>query len=232
MATHAARHAPTESSLPLFRMDVGLYTRLVDAGALEGLEVELRRGLLVNKHPHREDPIHRIDVGSYERMVASGLLEGLPIELLEGLLVEVSPQGPEHAAVIRRLTHRLASARGSLSVQLPFETRWGALPEPDLVLTETEPPSDRHPRIALLVVEVSVSSHRLDRGEKAVMYALAPVPTYWLVDVPGRAVEVRTEPGPRGYERCEVYGVGDVVPSPAAGVPALDVAQQFADASR
>ncbi len=229
MATHAARHTPTESPLPLFRMDVGLYMGLADAGALEGLEVELRKGLLVNKHSHREDPIHRIDVGSYERMVASGVLEGLPIELLEGLLVEVSPQGPEHAAVIRRLTHRLASARGSLGVQLPLETSWGALPEPDLVLTETEPQSACHPRTALLVIEVSVTSHWLDRGKKAMMYASAPVPTYWLVNVPGRAVEVRTEPGPRGYERCDDYRVGDRVPSPAEGVPGLDVAQLFAE---
>ncbi len=234
MATHAARHAPPdqpEPPLPLYRMDAGLYTRLVEAGALEGCEVELRKGLLVDKYSRRDSPIHRIDVGSYERMVASGLLEGLPIELLEGLLVEVSPQGPKHAFVIRRLTHHLALAQGSLGVQVPLETSWGALPEPDLVVTEAEPSSSRHPRTALLAVEVAVSSHWLDRNKKAAMYASAPVRTYWLVDVPARAIEVRTEPGPAGYAHCEVYHLGDVVPSPAVGVGDLDVAQLFADAS-
>jgi Uma2 family endonuclease len=228
MATQqATRIAPNDCSLPLYRMDVGTYMRLVDAGALEGVEVELLDGLLINKHSHREDAIHRLDVGTYEQMVASGVLGGQRIELLEGLLVEVSPQGPDHAEVIRRLTRYLAAARAWLGVQLPLEARWGALPEPDLVLTESPPPRGRHPRTALLAVEVAVSSHKEDRGEKAIMYAGAPVPTYWLVDVPGHTVEVRTDPGPRGYNHCEVYGVGASVPSPAEGVPDLEVATLF-----
>lgn len=232
MATHAVRHDPTESPLPLYRMDVELYMRLVDAGGLEGVEVELLGGLLVNKHPHREDSIHRIDVGTYERMVSTGLLDGLPIELLEGLLVEVSPQGPEHGDVIEWLTSHLAQSEASLRVRLPLEADWGSTPEPDLALVERRRVSGRHPRIARLVVEVAVSSHRRDREQKAKIYAAAPIPVYWLVDVPGHSVEVRTEPGPRGYERCEVYRVGDVVPSPAVGVPDLDVSQLFADAAR
>jgi Uma2 family endonuclease len=228
MATQAARVAPVDCSLPLYRMDAELYDRLVEAGALEGLDVQLRDGLLVNKRSHREDPIHRFDVGSYARMVATGLLEGLPIELLEGLLVEVNPQGEEHAEVIRRLTRHLATARAWLDVQLPLEAEWGSVPEPDLALTERRHPSKRHPRTALLVVEVAVTSHKKDRGEKAVLYAGAPIPTYWLVDVPGRTVEVRTDPGPKGYSHCEVYGLGATVPSPAEGVLDLDVASLFA----
>jgi hypothetical protein len=124
MATRSTHNIFTDSSLPLYRLDVDTYSRLVDAGALEGVEVELLDGLLVNKWPHRQDCVHRLDVGTFERMVASGLLEGRPIELLEGLLVEVSPESPEHASVISRLTSFLAAARGCLSVQLPLETQW------------------------------------------------------------------------------------------------------------
>ena len=225
MATHAAQQDQTDPWLPLYRLDVDTYNRLVEAGALEGVEVELLEGLLINKGPHRQDTIHRLDVGTYERIVASGVLEDRPIELLEGLLVEVSPQGVEHARLIEELTIRLAGPGARPRVQLPLEVSFGSLPEPDLALIEGPPPSVRHPRTALLVVEVAVTSHRLDRGEKADMYAWAPVPVYWLVDVPGRAVEVRSEPGPRGYARCEVYEVGGAqVPSPAEGVPALDAA--------
>lgn len=226
MATQAAQQARVDS-LPLYRMDVGTYMRLVEAGALEGVEVELLDGLLINKHSHRKDAIHRLDVGTYERMVASGALGGRRIELREGLLVEVSPQGPDHARAIEELTIRLASPRARPRVQLPLETRWGSLPEPDLALLARPPQPDRHPRTALLVVEVAVTSHDEDRGEKAKMYAAASVPTYWLVDVPGRAVEVRSDPGPRGYERCEIYRLGDRVPSPAEGVPDLEVAWLF-----
>jgi Uma2 family endonuclease len=228
MATQAMRNPFTDSTLPLYRLDVGTYSRLVDAGALEGVEVELLDGLLINKWPHRADCIHRLDVGTFERMVASGELEGRPIELLEGLLVEVSPEGPEHAAVISRLTSFLASARGCLSVQLPLETQWGSLPEPDLMLTDGKRSLQRHPRTALLVVEVAVSSHDRDREKKASMYASAPVPLYWLVDVPARTIEVRTEPGPDGYGRCEIYGLGTKVPLPAEGVADLDVTELFA----
>jgi Uma2 family endonuclease len=208
-------------------MDVDTYRRLVEAGALEGVEVELLYGLLVNKWPHREDAIHRLDVGTYERMVATGALDGRRIELLEGLLVEVSPHGPDHARIVEELTRRLASSHVRLRVQLPLEARWGALPEPDLLLTKGEPPRGRHPRTALLAVEVAVTSHKEDRGEKADLYAGAPISTYWLVDVPGRAVEVRSDPGPDGYSRCEVYVVGAQVPSPVEGVPDLDVASLF-----
>jgi Uma2 family endonuclease len=229
MATQATHNASTDSPLRLYRLDVGTYDRLVDAGALEGLDVALLDGMLVNKYPRRPDSIHRIDVGTYERMVATGALEGLPVELLEGLLVEVSPQGEQHAEAIVRLTRHLVTARAWLRVQLPLETAWGEVPEPDLALVEGSHPRHRHPRIALLAVEVAVSSHKQDRETKASMYAWAPVPTYWLIDVPGRAVEVRSEPGPRGYERCDVYKPGELVPSPAEGVLDLDVAWLFTD---
>jgi Uma2 family endonuclease len=221
MATAVASPA---SSLPLYRMDVDTYHRLVEAGALDGLDVELLGGLLVNKHSHREDAIHRLDVGTYERMVATGELEGLRIELLEGLLVEVSPQSEEHATVIERLTSHLAHAQARLRVQLPLEAEWDSVPEPDLALVEGRNPPHRHPRAALLAVEVAVSSHKKDRETKGNMYAWASIPTYWLVDVPGKAVEVRTDPGPEGYGRCEIYKPGDRVPSPAEGVADLDVA--------
>jgi Uma2 family endonuclease len=102
------------------------------------------------------------------------------------------------------------------------------MPEPDLALLAEEPPPGRHPRTALLTVEVAVSSHQVDRGAKAGMYARAGVPAYWPIDVPGRAVEVRTEPGPDGYGRCEVFREGAVVPSPASGVSDLDVAALLA----
>lgn len=227
MATQSADNVFTDSPLPLYRLDVGTYNRLVDAGALEGVEVELLEGLLINKWPRRDDCIHRLDVGTFERMVASGELEGRPIELLEGLLVEVSPEGPEHALVISSLTSLLASARGHLSVQLPLEAQWGSLPEPDLMLTEAKRSPRHHPRTALLAVEVAVSSHKRDRETKARMYASAPVLTYWLVDVPAKTIEVLTEPGPDGYGRCEIYGLGTKVPSPAEGVAELDVTELF-----
>jgi Uma2 family endonuclease len=213
-------------------MDVGAYNRLVQAGALEGLDVELLDGLLVDRHSRREDAIHRLDTETYNRMVDTGALEGEPVELLNGLLVEMSPQGESHVIVIMRLTRHFRTAEAWLMVQLPLEAKPSSEPEPDLALVqEGDLSSEHHPREALLTVEVAVSSHEQDRGKKAHIYARKGVPTYWLVDVPGRTVEVRTDPGPKGYAHCKVYGIGASVPSPAEGVEDLDVAALLEDLS-
>jgi Uma2 family endonuclease len=169
-------------------------------------------------------PIHLLDVETYNRMVASGALEGESVELLEGFLVEMmSPHSTDHAAVIEELTRHFAAAQARLRAQLPLEVPPNSMPEPDLALVAAKPPPGSHPHTALLVVEVSVSSHRIDRDEKARLYAKAEIPTYWLVDVPGKVIEVRTEPGPGGYGRCEIYSTGMTVPAPDPGVADLDV---------
>jgi Uma2 family endonuclease len=167
-------------------------------------------------------PRHRLDVETYGRMVDAGALEGERVELLEGWLLDMSPQSPRHAEVVVDLTRHLASAHARLRVQMPFEVLPDSVPEPDLALVEGRSP-DHHPRSALLVVEVAVTSHACDRGLKARLYARAGVPTYWLIDVPGEAVEVRTGPGPDGYRSCHIYRVGALVHSPAPGVADLDV---------
>jgi Uma2 family endonuclease len=227
MAT-ATHNTLTDS--PLYRMDAAIYARLVEAGALAGVDVDLVDGLLVDKLHQGPDQIHRLDTDTYNRMVATGALEDEPVELLEGLLVEMSPQGSNHAATIVRLTRHLASAHAWLAVQLPLEVKPRSEPEPDLVLTEAEPSFEHHFRTAVLVVEVAVTSHKKDRQTKALVYARAHVPTYWLVDVPAKTIEVRTGPGPDGYGRCEIYGAGSKVPSPAEGVADLDVTELFASA--
>jgi Uma2 family endonuclease len=228
MATQAARIASGDCSLPLYRMDVGTYMRLVDAGALEGVDVELVDGLLLDRHSHRGDAIHRLDTDTYNRMVETGALEGEPVELLDGLLVEMSPQGDCHIMAIALLTRHFRMAQAWLMVQLPLEARPRSKPEPDLALVRDGPRPDwRSPGAALLTIEIAVTSHRKDRGKKLQIYARAGVPTYWLVDIPGRKIEVRTHPQADGYRHCETYGRGATVPSPAEGVPDLDVAWLF-----
>jgi Uma2 family endonuclease len=170
-------------------------------------------------------PPHRLDVETYNRIVDSGALEGRHVELLDGLLVEMGPHSPAHATVVGRLQRHLGEAgRWWLRVQSPLEVPPRSEPEPDLAAFAEEPPPDRHPRTALLVIEVAVTSQLIDRNVKAARYAQAAIPTYWLVDVPRSAVEARTQPGPQGYERCEIYTEGAKVPCPLVGVADLDIA--------
>jgi Uma2 family endonuclease len=169
-------------------------------------------------------PVHRFDADVYGRIVASGALDGEPVELLEGVLCEMSPQSPVHALIIERLTRHFARAEARLRVQLPLEVASDSVPEPDLALVEHESSADAHPTDALLVVEIAVSSQAVDRGVKSRLYGAAGIPVYWLIDQPAGSVEVHTNPKPEGYATTDVYGLGATVPSPAAGVGALDVA--------
>jgi Uma2 family endonuclease len=220
----------TSTNLPLYRLDVDTYHRLAEAGALDGMDVELLDGLLIDKNSTREDPIHRIDVGTYRRMGASGALEGKRIELLDGLLVEMSPKSTAHIRVVSRLMRHFAAAPDLwVQAQDPIEAAYDCEPEPDLVIGEHEPFGEQLLRCPPLVIEVAVSTHRLDRGKKAELYAAAEVPDYWLVDVPGRAVEVRTQPGQHGYGHCELYREGSFTPAPLEGVAGLDVTALLAD---
>jgi Uma2 family endonuclease len=58
-----------------------------------------------------------------------------------------------------------------------------------------------HPGAAdvLLLVEVADSSLAFDLGPKLALYARHAVPEVWIVDLPGRSVEVCRGRGPEGY---------------------------------
>jgi Uma2 family endonuclease len=221
--------ATATSDLPIYRLDVDTYHRLAEAGALDGMDVELLDGLLIDKGSTRENPIHRIDVGTYHRMGATGALDGKRIELLEGLLVEMSPKSTAHIRVVSRLMrHFVAAPDLWVQVQDPIEAAYDCEPEPDLVIGGHEPFGEQLLRCPPLVIEVAVTTHWLDRGKKAKLYAAADIPNYWLVDVRGRAIEVRTQPGQHGYEQCEIYPEGSIVPVPLDGVADLDIAALLA----
>lgn len=175
-----------------------------------------------------ELPLHRLDLDTYNKIVASGALEGQRVELLDGVLVEMSPHSPAHATVMRRLTRHFAAAPAWWTqVQLPIETPPDSEPEPDLAVLADEPPPDRHPRTAELVIEVAVSSQRVDRDVKAAKYARAAIPTYWLIDIPARTVEVYTEPGESGYGRCEQIGANAKLSCPLEGVADVNLDALF-----
>jgi len=178
-------------------------------------------------------PVHRLDVETYNRIVESGALEGQRVELLDGVLVEMSRQSPAHTLVITRLMrHFAATPRWWTRVQMPVEVRPDSEPEPDLMIVADEPSPDQHPSTGLLVIEVAVSSQMIDRNVKAAKYAAAGIPTYWLVDLPARLIEVRTEPGSDGYGHCATYSDRDKLPSPLEGVQDVDIAALLAGVPR
>jgi Uma2 family endonuclease len=149
----------------------------------------------------------------YERMVERGVFDDERVELICGELVPMSPQGPRHMAVIRRLNRLLmhaAGQRAEMHVQGPLAVSDDSEPEPDIALIDPVP-DDVHPSTAYLVVEVANTSLARDRGIKAALYAGCGVPEYWIIDVNEQVIEVRSKPRAGAYRNVATRRRGDVI---------------------
>jgi Uma2 family endonuclease len=135
----------------------------------------------------------------YYQVIEKGAFRGQHVFLFRGEIFEMSPQLHPHAFAMTRLTPALVFLLGPNSgfevrIQLPFETPGESVPEPDALICTTDQFSRKpHPNRGLLVIEVADSSLKLDR-DKALDYAAAQVPEYWIVDLNARLVEVYRNP--------------------------------------
>jgi Uma2 family endonuclease len=154
--------------------------------------------------PDRIRPLRRVQ---YEALVEQGLFDDSRVELLFGSLVDVSPQGPLHAAIIARLTRRLAQQLPStmqLRVQSPLALSDDSEPEPDIAVVPEADYTSSHPTRAVFVIEVAETSLQKDRVVKAGLYATAGVDEYWLVNLSDKEVEVNRQPRGGRYEQVDV----------------------------
>lgn len=157
-------------------------------------------------------PLRRVE---YEQLTELGMFGDEKIELLRGALVRMSPQGPYHANVVAKLTNVLASMlypRFEVRPQLPFSADDTSMPEPDIMIVEaTGSLTSPHPSRTLLMIEVSLSSLRLDRGLKAEIYSQAGVPEYWIIDIVHRKIIVHRDPRDDGYASVQTVVDGDAL---------------------
>jgi Uma2 family endonuclease len=159
-------------------------------------------------------------------MIRAGILgEDEHVELLEGEIVQMSPMQKPHARATGKLDRWFQRNLGdeySVRVQLPLTLR-DSEPEPDLsIVKEADAAAARrHPKTALLVVEVADTSARYDLEGKARIYAKARIPEYWLVVVRKRVVEVLRDPdAKKGAYRSRVTApqAGVLTPSSFPGL--------------
>lgn len=181
--------------------------------------------ILTNLGPFGLPPmsIHRFTVEEYHRMVQAGVLnEDHRVELLEGWVVSKMAHNPTHDSGIDLVV-------GELVPVLPAE--WFPRVQSAVTLEQSEPEPDiavvrgprgryagSHPRPADigLLIEVSDSTLQNDRNVKGPVYAQARIPIYWILNLPERRVEVRTEPsGPDSspcYHQLRIYGKDESLP--------------------
>jgi Uma2 family endonuclease len=167
--------------------------------------------------PQRTRPLMRRE---YEQLVEAGVFEDEHIELLRGQLVVMTPQGEPHGDVVARLGRELTLLLGLdylVRQHSPWAVSDDSVPEPDLVVVPDQP--GRGERSALLVVEVSFSSLRKDRGIKAELYAEAGIPEYWIVDLVHGSIEIHTRPSAGRYTMLQTVAHDAVLePTHLAGI--------------
>src|SRR5207247_3006309 len=120
---------------------------------------------------------------------------GEKLELLAGQLVVREPQGDPHAFAIELAHEALRIAFGPewrIRVLLPVALDEESEPEPDISVAQgtLRHGSEPKPSRLALVVEIAASSLALERDFKGSLYARAPVPEYWIVNLNGRVLDV------------------------------------------
>lgn len=147
------------------------------------------------------EPIWKLSVDQYHEMVRTGILtDDDPVELLEGWLVTKMPKNPAHRActrLVQQALEQVGLAGWYVDSQEPI-TLDASEPEPDAMLVrgETRMYLDRHPGPSdiALVVEIADSSLDRDRVVKQRIYARAGIPTYWIINLSTRTIEVYRHP--------------------------------------
>ncbi|BAC90605.1 Uma2 family endonuclease [Gloeobacter violaceus] len=156
----------------------------------------------------------RFMVAEYHRILEAGVF-GLDenIELLQGRILSMPPQGPLHAAVVRRLLQALLALGyplGQLLSEQPIALSADSEPVPDVFLVEPDPEGLDYegghptPDRVLLVIEVAASTLAADLSIKARAYAAAGIPRYWVVDVENARLYEHTLPVAEGYANVVV----------------------------
>jgi Uma2 family endonuclease len=136
----------------------------------------------------------------YDRLIEIGVFQpGDPVELLGGDLVVSEPQTSAHYTAIGLVDSALRGALGRgwlIRSQGPVALDDESEPEPDVALVPGgwRDYSREHPACPVLVVEVALSSLRLDREHKGSLYARAGLGDYWILDLIDRVLEVYRDP--------------------------------------
>lgn len=168
-------------------------------------------------------------VEQYHRMGEAGVFEpGERVELIRGVIREMSPKGRRHSVAVGLATQifvRRLEGRASVQVQDALTIAdIRSEPEPDVVVNSSPDPRDVRTEKSkpLLVIEVSDSSLRFDRDQKARIYAKAGIADYWIVNLIDDELEVCRDPVDGAYATRLVLQATEVV-SPLS-FPDLEIA--------
>ncbi len=148
----------------------------------------------------------------FEQLVDSGVFAPEErLELIAGEIVQREvPVKSTHATAVQLVENVLREvfhSGYSVRCQLPLRLSEYDEPLPDVAVVVGSPRDyvHQHPTSALLVVEVSEATLKMDRETKGSLYAEAGIPEYWVLNLPERVLEVYRDPVPM-QRRAFGYG--------------------------
>jgi len=169
---------------------------------------------------------HFVTLDEYDRMVEAGVFEPeARIELIRGEIVDMPPPGPGHESSVARLDrlfNKLVHDRALVwpqgnSIAIPSSD---SRPQPDITVLKWREDyyAGRRPQPedVILLVEVSDSSLKLDRGSKLQLYAEAGIREYLLVNLVESVVELYAEPNEGKYRTATTARRGETLQLPGA----------------
>lgn len=202
-----------------YRFSEQQLARMAQAGVVPEHGTSLIEGV-----PHWSGGPYRFSREAYYRLGELGILSKRDrVERIEGEIIKMTPAGSRHSACVSRLNRFLTPRIGDAIIRYenPLALPQDIDPEPDLavVRARADDYEDAHPTAddALLVIEVSDSSRRMDLGQKAQWYAEAGIPEYWIVDLVRDKMIVHRDPAAGAYRQVGMYGRGETWVSGALG---------------
>ncbi|OJW22227.1 MAG: hypothetical protein BGO49_19605 [Planctomycetales bacterium 71-10] len=165
---------------------------------------------------------YRFTADQLWKMVDAGVFPEGHFELVRGRIYRMTKHGP-HSFAVGEIAERLRSILPPgfhVREEKALEHDDRSLPEPDVAVVRGDrsdfrtanPKSSR----AALIVEVCASTRRADYRDKPRLYASASVPSYWVVDVDGRKIDVFTSPRgagrEAGYSEHQTFAEGSPAP--------------------
>jgi len=176
---------------------------------------------------------HRFTTQDYYRMAETGVLRPeARVELLDGEIIDMSPIGPPHGSVTKRLNHHFnqhARGRWLVAVQDPVHLEEYSEPEPDLMLLKSAHDfyRARHPGPSdvFLLIEVADTSLGYDRERKLPAYGRAGIPEVWVINLLDQTIKAYREPHLTGYASTTILRAGDKASPLAFPDASVDVAE-------
>ena len=165
------------------------------------------------------DELYRISVDLYQYLIELGRIgEDDRVELLDGVIVKKMTRNPPHLLCVdlcRKEVEQISRDGFWLRSEGPLRIPPVDMPEPDLAVHRgnLRDYANRLPTSTdtVLVIEVADTSLARDRGLKRDLYARAGIPTYWIVDLNNRCVEVFEKPKAGAYSSMMVVPEEDAV---------------------